>query len=51
MKRETTQKTNLAQKQHELYDSVDLIDGLKGHRLLQRKMDTIHTKTSIATRW
>ena len=49
MKRETTQKTNLAQKQHELYNSVDLIDGLKGHRLLQRKMDAIHAKTSITT--
>ena len=42
-------KTNLAQKQNELYDSVDLIDGLEGHRFLQRKMDTIHAKTGVTT--
>ncbi len=51
MKQQTSLETNLAEKQHEFKHSVDFVDGLKGHRFLQRQMDTIHTKTSLATRW
>ena len=50
MKQRTSLETNLAKKQHEFDNSVNLVNRFKGHRFLQRQMDTIHTEASLATR-